>query len=94
MGKAYLRKKDWGRGMRQFKHIQDNIAQIYEDQMDFHTYCHRRFTLISYSALIKLEDELFGKQIFQEATTCHINALIELDAIKDTIVRCFSTKFT
>jgi len=36
--------------------------------------------------MIKLEDELFGKEIFQEGTALHINALIELDIIKDTIV--------
>lgn len=57
--------------------------------MDFHTFNHRKYTLVQYLEMIKYADELYAQEIFQEAIACHISALIELDKIKDTIVTTF-----
>ena len=47
LGKAYVRHRKWGRALRQFEFIYQNIVEIMEDQLEFYYYMLRKTSLTS-----------------------------------------------
>ena len=56
------------------KHFEDFAF----DQFDFHSYCIRKYTLRSYVAMIRFEDEIWGKKFYTRAAEGIIKTYLHL----------------
>jgi tetratricopeptide (TPR) repeat protein len=57
LGKAYIRQRKWGRGLRQFAFVFQHISEISEDQLEFFQYMLRKVSLVSLSEVVKFNAE-------------------------------------
>jgi peptide alpha-N-acetyltransferase len=66
-GEAHLRGQDWSAAFSEFKHVATHFEEFRSAQFEFHSYCLRRFNLISYIEFLKFQDSLFAKPQFFRA---------------------------
>lgn len=59
LGKAYIRQRKWGRGLRQFKFVFQHVNEIVEDQLEFFQYMLRKTSLVSLAEVVKFNTETF-----------------------------------
>lgn len=59
LGKAYIRQRKWGRGLRQFKFVLQHVNEIMEDQLEFFQYMLRKTSLVSLVEVVKFNTETF-----------------------------------
>lgn len=59
LGKAYIRQRKWGRGLRQFKFVYQHINEIIEDQLEFFQYMLRKTSLVSLVEVVKFNTQTF-----------------------------------
>lgn len=59
LGKAYIRQRKWGRGLRQFKFVYQHVNEIMEDQLEFFQYMLRKTSLVSLVEVVKFNTETF-----------------------------------
>ena len=59
LGKAYIRQRNWARGLRQFKFVYQHICEISEDQLDFFQYMLRKTGLVPFVEVVKFNTETF-----------------------------------
>lgn len=83
VARSFLRKKDFGSGLRQIKFIEKHFNDIYEDQFDFHTYCLRRYTLRAYINMLRFQDNLNNNPIFLKAACIIMQGLIDYKSFKE-----------
>eukprot|EP00331_Platyophrya_macrostoma_P008487 CAMPEP_0176430588 /NCGR_PEP_ID=MMETSP0127-20121128/14336_1 /TAXON_ID=938130 /ORGANISM="Platyophrya macrostoma, Strain WH" /LENGTH=730 /DNA_ID=CAMNT_0017812493 /DNA_START=26 /DNA_END=2218 /DNA_ORIENTATION=- len=76
-GLYYLRKKEWGTGLKQFKFIEKHFQDMYDDQFDFHTYCMRKYQLRSYVGMLRQQDRVYQNNLFAKASQIMINGLMQ-----------------
>lgn len=57
MGKAYVRQRKWGRGLRQFEFVKEHIASIIDDQGEFYNYTLRKYSLSQFIDLRRFADK-------------------------------------
>lgn len=60
-----------------FKFVHRAFIDVYEDQFDFHTYCIRRYNLITYSRLINYESNVYNQKPFIYGATLLLRSLLE-----------------
>lgn len=77
-GRFYLQNKEYGAALKKLSNIEKHYADIEEDQLDFHHYCLRKYTLRAYVDTIRLEDNLYGKQNYVEACLLLAQTYLEL----------------
>lgn len=61
VAEAHIRLQQWAPAAEELKFVEQQFSEIYEDQNDFHLYCFRKMTLLSYLKMLKFEDELYGQ---------------------------------
>jgi len=61
VAEAHIRLGQWAPAAEELKFVEQQFAEIYEDQNDFHLYCFRKMTLLAYLKMLKFEDELYGQ---------------------------------
>ena len=67
-GDVFLRKREYGRALKQYSSVFKHFEDIHEDQFDFHTYCVRtKMTLSTYLDMLKLEDNLYEHEFYRLA---------------------------
>jgi len=66
---AHCRLEHWQQAAQEFAFVDKQFAEIYEDQSDFHMYCFRRMTLLSYVKMLDFEDTLFQQPRYCRAAT-------------------------
>ena len=66
-GGAYLRAGEVAMALKLFKAVEKHFDDFEDDQIDFHAYCLRKFTLRAYVSLLRLEDRLRGHAFFTGA---------------------------
>lgn len=59
LGKAYIRQRKWGRGLRQFQFVYQHVCEIAEDQLEFFQYMLRKTSLVSLVEVVKFNTETF-----------------------------------
>jgi hypothetical protein len=59
LGKAFIRQRKWGRGLRQFHFVYTHICEIAEDQLDFFQYMLRKTSLNSLVDVVRFNTETF-----------------------------------
>ena len=57
LGKAYIRQRKWGRGLRQFHFVFQHISEIAEDQLDFFQYMLRKTSLVPLAEVVKFNTQ-------------------------------------
>lgn len=66
---AHYRLEHWQQAAEEFTFVDKQFGEIYEDQSDFHMYCFRRMTLLSYVKMLDFEDNLFKQGRYCRAVT-------------------------
>ncbi|MCK9356751.1 MAG: hypothetical protein M0R22_06355 [Dehalococcoidia bacterium] len=80
LGLCYAGQREFGKALRRFSLIEKHYSDISEDQFNFHYYCTlRRYTLGTYVALLRLEDELLASRMYVKAAVAFIRTYISLD---------------
>uniref|UniRef100_A0A182PEH1 N-alpha-acetyltransferase 15, NatA auxiliary subunit n=1 Tax=Anopheles epiroticus TaxID=199890 RepID=A0A182PEH1_9DIPT len=75
---AYQRLEKWGDALKKCHEVDRHLAEIIEDQFDFHTYCMRKMTLRSYVGLLRLEDVLRRHPFYFKAAKSAIEVYLRL----------------
>ncbi|SPO39969.1 related to n-terminal acetyltransferase 1 [Pseudozyma flocculosa] len=55
---AHLRNRDLGMALKRLHQVDRTFQEIYDDQLDFHSYCLRKMTMRSYVDTVRFEDNL------------------------------------
>lgn len=76
---AYQRLKKWGEALKKCHEVDRHFTEIFDDQVDFHTYCMRKMTLRSYVGLLRLEDVLRSHPFYIRAAICAISVYLHLE---------------
>jgi len=66
-GMAYMRQDDLGMALKFFKSVEKHFDDFEQDQLDFHTYCLRKFTMRSYVGMLRLIERVRGDRFFAAA---------------------------
>lgn len=66
---AHYRLQNYQKAAEEFTFVDRQFLEIHEDQSDFHMYCFRRMTLLSYVKMLDFEDKLFGQARYCRAAT-------------------------
>jgi len=80
-GWAYQRAGNLALALKFFHNIEKHFDDFEDDQLDFHGYCLRKFTLRSYIDFLRMEDKIRGNKFFSEgahgAITCYLRIFDE-----------------
>lgn len=76
--KAWLAKGNYSMALKRCSQIDKIYTEIWDDQLDFHSYCTRKFTLRSYVDMIRFEDQLHSHHAYFSAATSAIRIFLTL----------------
>lgn len=76
--KAHKRTGDDALALKRFHQIDKILAEIYDDQLDFHSYCLRKMTLRSYIQTVHFEDDLYARPVYVQAASGAIELYAQL----------------
>eukprot|EP00350_Pseudokeronopsis_sp_OXSARD2_P007658 CAMPEP_0170568452 /NCGR_PEP_ID=MMETSP0211-20121228/81211_1 /TAXON_ID=311385 /ORGANISM="Pseudokeronopsis sp., Strain OXSARD2" /LENGTH=185 /DNA_ID=CAMNT_0010890355 /DNA_START=1156 /DNA_END=1713 /DNA_ORIENTATION=- len=72
VGASYLRQGNYQMSLKNFNYIENHFDTINEDQLDFHLYSIRRFTVGAYFQMLEMEEQLYKSKY---AKKCAIGTL-------------------
>jgi peptide alpha-N-acetyltransferase len=75
---SYIRSNEFGKAMKKLIMTQKHFDDIVDDQLDFHSYCHRKVTLRSYISMLRYEDHLYGHKFYVRAMKKLLSCYITL----------------
>lgn len=58
--RAHERRGDTALALKRYHQIHKTVQDIYDDQLDFHSYCMRKMTLRTYTDTVRFEDGIFA----------------------------------
>lgn len=77
-GAAHARRGDVALALKRYCQV-DKIAQdIYDDQVDFHSYCVRKMTLRAYVNMVRFQDRLFSRAEYVRAAVAAVENFVRL----------------
>jgi N-alpha-acetyltransferase 15/16, NatA auxiliary subunit len=76
--RAWLAKKNYAMALKRCTQIDKIYTEIWDDQLDFHSYCTRKFTVRAYVDMVRFEDRLHGHHAYFSAATTAIRILLTL----------------
>lgn len=79
-GRAYLKARQFGPGLRHLKMVHKQFQDMYEDQYDFHSYSLRKWNIREYLELIRYMDDIHNDRKYIEAAGLIMKYLIEYSA--------------
>eukprot|EP00884_Botryococcus_braunii_P006971 jgi/Botrbrau1/16275/Bobra.0066s0056.1 len=77
-GNAHLRRRAYGPALKKFLAVGKHFADFQEDQFDFHSYCVRQMTVRTYISMLRMEDNLYNKDIYIKAAQGAVQAYLAL----------------
>jgi len=77
-GLAHLRLKDYGKALRMFVSVRKHFQDIFEDQMDFHTYSLRKMAIRAYLEMMEFMDKLYSQKFYYKAACAAIRTYLHL----------------
>lgn len=75
---SHLRCGEYSQAFKKFTAVDRHIADMVEDQFDFHSYCLRKVTLRSYVSLLRFEDRIRGHRYYERAAVGMVRVLLSL----------------
>lgn len=75
---SWLTKGNYAMALKRCTQIDRIYTEIWDDQMDFHSYCTRKFTLRAYVNMVRFEDRLHQHQAYFAAATTAIKIFLTL----------------
>ncbi|PKI82411.1 hypothetical protein MVES1_003365 [Malassezia vespertilionis] len=75
---AHRRSGNDALALKRYVQVDRILQDIYDDQLDFHSYCMRKMTLRSYADTVRFEDSLFSQPIYSRAATGAIGMYVKL----------------
>ena len=75
---AYQRAGDLGMALKRLHQVDRTFQEIYDDQLDFHSYCLRKMTLRSYVSTCRFEDQLRSHPAYFRAALSAIRIYTDL----------------
>ncbi|PWN37084.1 N-terminal acetyltransferase A, auxiliary subunit [Meira miltonrushii] len=76
--RAWLAKGNYAMALKRCTQIDKIYTEIWDDQLDFHSYCTRKFTLRAYVDMVRFEDRLHSHHAYFSAATTAIRILLKL----------------
>lgn len=76
--RAWLVKGNYAMALKRCTQIDKIYTEIWDDQLDFHSYCTRKFTLRAYVDMVRFEDRLHSHHAYFSAATTAIRILLKL----------------
>ena len=65
LGSAYIRQRKWGRGLRMFQFMHENLEEIFHDQNDFFNFPLRKFNMIEFMDMVRFNvDKMYDSKRF------------------------------
>lgn len=77
-GEAHLRRKEYGKALKQLTYVHKHFDDMEYDQFDFHTYCMRKMTLRAYVRMLRMADRLRAHRFFLRASRAAVTCYLEL----------------
>ncbi|KAJ1654570.1 hypothetical protein IWQ61_005520 [Dispira simplex] len=77
-GYSYQRQRQWGPALKKYHFVQHIFGEYADDQLDFHTYCLRKFTLRSYLDLLTWEDRVYALPEYVDAALAAVECYLVL----------------
>lgn len=76
--RAWKAKENYAMALKRCNQIDKIYTEIWDDQLDFHSYCTRKFTLRSYVQMVRFEDRLHAHPAYFTAATTAVEILLKL----------------
>eukprot|EP01071_Lankesteria_metandrocarpae_P008497 Lankesteria_metandrocarpae@DN4977_c0_g1_i1.p1 len=77
-GRAWLRLRNYGMSLKQFKHVITYYASFRDEQFDFHQYCLRRQTYRTTVEFLRMQDHLERHRFCRTATYCGVEVALKM----------------
>ncbi|CAO1619543.1 unnamed protein product [Sympodiomycopsis kandeliae] len=77
-GKSYHQMGNLNLALKRYAQVEKIFDDHWDDQLDFHSYCVRKFTMRDYAAMCKWEDEIRGQHIMVDACQRAVTLYIAL----------------
>ena len=78
VGNSHLRQRNYRQAIKNFNWIEKHFDQINEDQLDFHIYSMRKYTIFAYFEMLEMEDKLYQNKFASKAAVGLIASLNKL----------------
>ncbi|WFD20406.1 hypothetical protein MCAP1_002650 [Malassezia caprae] len=75
---AHERRGDYALALKRFHQVNKTVQDIYDDQLDFHSYCLRKMTLRAYVRTIRFEDHVFATRDYVRAAKGAVALYVKL----------------
>ncbi|CEH15743.1 N-terminal acetyltransferase [Ceraceosorus bombacis] len=75
---AHVRSGNLALALKRLTQIDRTFQEIYDDQLDFHSYCMRKLTLRSYIDMVRFEDQLRSHPAYFRAALSAVKLLCQL----------------
>lgn len=79
VGLSYLRQGNYRLALKNFNYIEKHMEQVFEDQLDFHLYAMRKYTLNAYFQMIEMEDNIYKNKNAVRAAIGIIKTMKKVD---------------
>lgn len=78
LAEAHERRGEYAMALKRFHQVDKTVQDIYDDQMDFHSYCLRKMTLRAYIRTIRFEDQVFSTRDYVRAARGAVTLYVHL----------------
>ncbi|CCU98899.1 unnamed protein product [Malassezia sympodialis ATCC 42132] len=75
---AHERRGEYALALKRFHQVDKTVQDIYDDQLDFHSYCLRKMTLRAYVRTIRFEDHVFATRDYVRAAKGAVALYVKL----------------
>ncbi|WFD24065.1 hypothetical protein MEQU1_002762 [Malassezia equina] len=75
---AHERRGEYALALKRFHQVDKTVQDIYDDQLDFHSYCLRKQTLRAYVRTIRFEDHVFATRDYVRAAKGAVALYVKL----------------
>ncbi|CDW89756.1 n-alpha-acetyltransferase auxiliary subunit-like [Stylonychia lemnae] len=93
VGLSYLRQGNYRLALKNFNYIEKHMEQVFEDQLDFHLYAMRKYTLNAYFQMLEMEDNIYKNKNAVRAAIGIIKTMKKVDKIREEEQKKFQPEF-